>query len=256
MTTPVIASPALSAIAGLRHGFTSRSGGISTGEFASNNMSLSVGDDPTAVAANRAATAQSLGFAPDALYLQKQTHSATVRVLTQLPNDDALFEGDAVVTNVPGLLLGIQTADCTPILLADPIGGMIGAIHAGWRGAASGICESTVLAMVALGANPANITGVIGPTISGPNYEVGGQFAADLLALYPSAGNRIVTPPGGKEHFDLPGFVQDCLRNAGVGTVEDLGLCTYAEPTRFFSHRYATHQGTRTGRQIALIGLS
>lgn len=256
MTAPLIASPALSAIAGLRHGFTARPGGVSMGDFAGNNMSLSVGDNPAAVAANRATAAETLGFAPDALYLQKQTHSATVRVLTQLPNDDALFEGDAVVTNVAGLLLGIQTADCTPILLVDPKAGIIGAVHAGWRGAATGICEATVLAMVALGATPANITAVIGPTISAANYEVGPQFAADLLALYPNAGNRILTPAGGKEHFDLPGFVQDCLNSAGVGTVEDLGLCTYAEPARFFSHRYATHQGRRTGRQIALIGLA
>jgi len=255
MTDLLITSPALSAISGLHHGFTSRIGGQSQGEFAGNNMSLSVGDDPSTVAANRATAIAALGFPPDSLYLQKQTHSATVRTLTTRPHDETPFEGDAMVTNLRGLVLGIQTADCTPILLVDPVAGIIGAAHAGWRGAATGICEATVRAMVDIGATPANITAVIGPTISLANYEVGPQFAADLLALYPNAGNRLVTPPGACEHFDLPGFVADCLNGAGVGTVVDTALCTYADPTRFFSHRYATHQSTRTGRQMALIGL-
>jgi polyphenol oxidase len=153
------------------------------------------------------------------------------------------------------LALGILTADCSPVLLADPEAGVIGAFHAGWKGAIGGIAQATVAAMGALGAEPARIVAAIGPTISQRNYEVGPEFAANLLGRHRDAGNRIMTPPGGKEHFDLPGFIFDRLHEAGVGLVEDLRLCTYAEPKHYFSHRFATHHGTATGRQIALIGL-
>ena len=249
MTTPFDTSATLR----VRHGFFDRRGGQSAGAFAGNNVSFSVGDDPDAVSANRAAVAAAMGGAAEQLQILKQVHSADVRVLAAPLG--GVVEGDAMVTDRPGLLLGVLTADCTPILFADAEAGVIGATHAGWRGAASGICEATILAMVALGADPARIAVAIGPTISGPNYEVGPQFAADLLALYPSAGNRLFVPEGGVEHFDLPGFVEDCLRGAGVTQVARIGGCTYGNPDRHFSHRYATHQGTRTGRQIAVIGL-
>ncbi|UJW86988.1 peptidoglycan editing factor PgeF [Devosia sp. SL43] len=256
MSMPFAQSSGLAGIATLRHGFFGRQGGRSDGEFASNNMSITVGDTPHLVEANRAGAALELGYLRKNLYLLKQVHSATVRVLTDYPDIDEPFEADAMVTNVPALALGILTADCTPILFADAEAGIIGAAHAGWRGAASGICEATIMGMVAIGANVSRIVAAIGPTISGPNYEVGPQFAADLLRLYPSASNRIFVPQSGVEHFDLPGFVDDCIRGAGVATVDRVGGCTYGEPERYFSHRYATHQGTRTGRQVAIIGLT
>ncbi len=153
-------------------------------------------------------------------------------------------------------MLGILTADCTPILFADPEAGIVGAAHAGWRGAALGIVPATIEAMVGLGADRSRIRAAIGPTISGPNYEVGEGFKADFLAIDPQGEPHFTTPPGGKPHFDLPGFVADQLGRAGIATVDRVGGCTYGVPERYFSHRFATHAGTRTGRQLAVIGLT
>jgi YfiH family protein len=142
------------------------------------------------------------------------------------------------------------------VLLADPDAGVVAAAHAGWKGAAGGIVRNTVAAMVALGASPRNIRAAIGPTISGLNYEVGPELAAQAIALDPAAARHISIPAGkSREHFDIPGLLQEQLFEAGVGLVSDLCLCTYADPVRFYSHRYATHHGTTTGRQIAIIGL-
>ena len=256
MTAPFEQSPALAAMTSLRHGFFGRQGGSSQGEFASNNMSVSIGDEPQRVEVNRTGAAQALGFARENLYLLKQVHSATVRTLTDYPDNDLPVEADAMVTKLPGLALGILTADCTPILFAEPKAGVIGAAHAGWRGAVDGICGATVDAMVALGADPANIVAAIGPTITGENYEVGDQFKADFLSLHPDGEKHFFVPEGKNTHFDLPGFVAAQLADAGVKTVERVGACTYGQPTRYFSHRHATHAARKTGRQIAIIGLA
>ena len=256
MTPPFEQSPALAAISPLRHGFFGREGGYSEGQFAANNMSIATGDKPHLVEANRAGAAQALGFLRKNLYLLKQVHSARVRTLTEYPDNNEPVEADAMVTRLPVLALGILTADCTPILLADPEAGVIGASHAGWRGAVDGICGATVDAMVALGATPQNIIAAIGPTISGANYEVGERFKADFLALQPDGAGHFFVPPGKPVHFDLPRFVEAQLRQSGIGTIERVGGCTYAEPDRYFSHRHATHQGTTTGRQVAVIGLT
>jgi YfiH family protein len=255
MSIPFEQSRALAALPGIRHGFFGRRGGVSTGVFASLNMSESSGDELNLVASNRAQAVEEIGFAPSSLATLRQVHSNSVLYLTAPPTSGAPPEADAMVTNVRGLVLGILTADCAPILLADPQAGVIGAAHAGWKGAVGGITYATVLAMVGLGAHPSRIVAAIGPTISFENYEVGPQFAEDLLARHRDAANRISSPAGGREHFDLPGFVFDQLHGAGVGLVNDLGICTYAEPKRYFSHRRATHEGGTTGRQIALIGL-
>lgn len=249
-------SAALSAIASIRHGFFGRAGGVSQGVFAGNNMSVSVGDAAELVEANRAGAAQALGFDRADLVLVKQVHSADVLTITGQHGSGSPIEADAMVTTVPGLALGILTADCTPILFADPHAGASGAAHAGWRGAVDGICGATVAAMVALGAEPANIVAAIGPTISGANYEVGDQFKADFLKLHPDAEAHFYVPEGQKVHFDLPGFVEAQLRQSGVQSIERVGGCTYGAPHRYFSHRYASHQGTKTGRQIAIIGLT
>jgi len=240
---------------GVHHGFFGRAGGMSQGECAGANMSTGVGDDPEAVAANRRSAADALGFSFN-LQLLKQVHSADVVTLTAPLGEPGTVAADALVTDRPGLLLAILTADCTPILLADPEAGVIGAAHAGWRGAVDGVVGNTVAAMRKLGADPARVVAAIGPTICQPNYEVGEQFRADFLALHPAGERFFTTPPGKRAHFDLPGFVEDQLRRAGVGTIERVGGCTYAHPDRYFSHRYATHQGTRTGRQVSVIGLT
>jgi YfiH family protein len=218
-------------------------------------MSIAVGDPPDIVKANRTGAAQALGFNHN-LYILKQVHSAHVQTLADYPDHDVSVEADAMVTRLPALAMGILTADCTPILFTDPVAGVIGAAHAGWRGAVDGICGATVDAMVTLGARPANMIAAIGPTISGANYEVGDQFKADFLALQPDGEQHFFVPEGKKTHFDLPGFVRAQLKKSGVGTIETVGGCTYGEPQRYFSHRFATHQGTQTGRQIAIIGLS
>ncbi len=254
MSAPFVTSAVLGD-ARIRHGFFGREGGVSDGDFSSLNMSVAVGDDPARVAKNRSRAMAALDLPAAALGMVKQVHSSSVVVMTE-PVEGDLQEADAMVTGVRGLTLGILTADCTPILLADPDAGVIGAAHAGWKGAADDIVYATVIAMVALGADPARIRAAIGPTISAENYEVGPQFAADLVARHPQAAVRITKPaPDAREHFDLPGFVGDQLVGAGVGKVDNLHLCTYAEPKRWFSHRWATHQGTTTGRQVALIAL-
>lgn len=256
MTPPFEQSQALAGMTYLRHGFFGRQGGHSEGEFASNNVSIAVGDKPHLAEANRTGVAQALGYLRKNLYLLKQVHSATVRVLADVPDNDVAVEADAMVTRRRELALGILTADCTPILFADPETDVLGAAHAGWRGAVDGIVGNTVAAMVELGAEPSRMVAAIGPTISGENYEVGPQFMTDFVALHPDGWRFFHVPPGKRAHFDLPGFVEDQLRRAGVGTIERVGGCTYAHPDRYFSHRHATHQGTRTGRQVSVIGLT
>lgn len=244
---------ALAAIPAIRHGFFGRSGGVSTGDFAGLNVSWSVGDDPLVVEQNRRRVEEAIGAGK--LVILRQVHSARVETVTG-PVNPSSREADAMVTATPGLALAILTADCTPILFADPAAGVIGAAHAGWRGAVDGVVDNVVAAMTALGADPARIRAAYGPTISGPNYEVGEGFKRDFLVLHPDGGRHFHTPPRGQPHFDLPGFVEARLRAAGVTTIERVGACTYAHPERYFSHRHATHRGTRTGRQIAVIGLT
>ncbi|MGV3651370.1 MAG: peptidoglycan editing factor PgeF [Devosia sp.] len=256
MSIPFLESPALKTAPAVRHGFFGRRGGHSVGDFASLNVSVSVGDSEPIVQRNRSEVAGALGFAPEALMVMRQVHSNRVVRLEGVSPDIVRVEADGMVTRRPGVLLGILTADCAPVLLSDAETGVIGAFHAGWRGAVDGIAEQTVEAMVKLGAAPQRIVAAIGPTISQPNYEVGPDFARDLLARHHDASHRINRPDGQREHFDLPGFVFDRLLDAGVGRVHDLGECTYAHPRRYFSHRSATHRQTRTGRQIAVIGLS
>lgn len=255
MTIPFESSRALQRLSGIRHAFFGRRGGNSTGDFASLNASESVGDKPIHVQKNREQMTALLGFSVEALAQVKQVHSARAVVLTDPAAISERPEADAIVTNIRGACLGILTADCTPILLADAEAGVIGAAHAGWRGAVTGIAEATVVAMESLGADPARIVAAIGPTISAANYEVGPEWAAELLKHHRDAANRVSKPEGGREHFDLPGFVFDHLIEAGVGVVDDLRICTYAEPKKYFSHRWATHKGIPTGRQLSIIGL-
>ena len=247
--------PLLSSIPGLRHGFFGRRGGQSTGDFASLNVSENVGDRPAAVTANRAAVLDALQLPSMTVAQLTQVHSARVVTLTDPHEAATRPEADGIVTATPDVLLAIQTADCAPILLADSEAGVVGAAHAGWRGALSGVVAATVEAMRRLGARPASMVAVIGPTIALENYEVGPDFAANLVSLHPEAASRISTPAGGREHFDLPGYVVDQLTAAGVANIASLGRCTYANPVHYFSHRRATHEGRKAGRQASLIGL-
>jgi YfiH family protein len=255
MSIPFEQSALLTGIPGVRHGFFGRRGGQSTGDFASLNVSESVGDKPAHVTANRADILDALDLPHATLAQLTQVHSNRVVTLDDPHQAASRPDADAIVTATPGVLLGIQTADCAPILLADPQAAVIAAAHAGWRGALAGVIGNVVAAMVRLGAHPARIVAAIGPTISVDSYEVGPDFVEKLLSQHRDAGNRVSRPAGGREHFDLPGFVFDQLIEAGVGKVNDLARCTYRNPKHYFSHRRATHDGKKAGRQISLIGL-
>ena len=236
---------------GIPHGFLTREGGVSTGEVASLNVGLGSGDDPAAVAENRCRAAEAV--LPGARVVGvHQVHSADCVIVVEPWDDAHRPTADALVTDRRGILLGIVTADCAPVLLADAEAGVVGAAHAGWRGARAGVAEAVIAAMEALGAQRERIAAAIGPAIAQPSYEVG----EDLRAQF-TAGDARFFAPGRPGHlqFDLEGYVASRLERAGVGKIESLGLDTYADPGRFYSYRRSTHRGEPTyGRQFALIG--
>ena len=240
------------ALAGVPHGFMTRRGGVSTGAVASLNCGFGADDDRTAVVENRRIAVDAvLPGAP--LVGVHQVHSPDVVTVTGPWPDDARPKADALVTDRPGLLLGILTADCAPVLLTDREAGVIGAAHAGWRGAHGGVIASTVEAMTALGAEPRRIAAAVGPCIAQESYEVSDDFRAAFTA----ADDRFFVPgTPGHWQFDLPAYVAKALAESGVGTVEVLGRDTYAEPELFYSFRRATHRGEPTyGRLLSLIGM-
>ena len=243
------------ALAGVRHGFCTRRGGVSEGLFASLNVGLGSSDQREAVLENRhrAVAAVAPGTALCTLH---QIHSASVVHVTERIFDDARPAADAMVTATPGLALGILTADCAPILFADMAAGVIGAAHSGWKGALADIGPATVAAMELLGARRDRIVAAIGPTIAQKSYEVDHGFAENLLREDGANERFFVDGPAGKPHFDLEAYVVARLAAAGVRSVEALGLDTYADADRFYSFRRATHRGEATyGRQLSAIGL-
>jgi YfiH family protein len=243
------------ALAGIPHGFLGRIGGVSIGIVAGLNAGFGAGDDPAAVDENRArAAAAILPGAP--LVSVHQIHSPTCVTVTEPWSDAQRPRADALVTACRGVLLGIVTADCAPILLADAEAGVIGAAHAGWKGAIGGVTDSTVAAMEALGARPAAIRAAIGPCIGQASYEVGEDLRT-RFADEEAASERFFAPGRpGHWQFDLAGYAAERLRAAGVGHVQAIGLDTYSDADRFFSFRRATHRGEPDyGRQLSLIGL-
>ena len=251
MTLEILTSDTLSPI---RHGFFTRRGGASSGVFTGLNCGTGSSDQTEAVALNRARVAEAMQVTPDALIGVHQVHSADV-VTISAPLDNKP-KADALVTNVPGLALSILTADCQPVLFADPDGGVIGAAHAGWRGALDGVLEATVDAMCALGANRDEIQSVIGPTISQRAYEVGPEFLDEFLSADPENARFFANGEGDRMMFDLPAFGVHRLRMAGVGVAEWTRHCTYSDPDRFYSYRRSTHSGEADyGRLISAICL-
>ncbi|GAB0114003.1 peptidoglycan editing factor PgeF [Acidisoma sp. C75] len=240
MNLPRLTHPAL---AGFGHGFFTRFGGVSAGPYASLNASLSGGDAREAVLENRARMARALGAEPAALLGLTQIHSAAVVTVSAPWPAGEGPRADAMVTRVPGLALGVITADCAPVLFADPHNRVIGAAHAGWRGALAGVLEATAEAMEALGAERGRIVAIIGPCIRAPSYEVAADLRDAVLAENP-ADARFFTP-GRPERwqFDLAGYCAARLAAAGIGTVGITEGDTAAEPDRFFSHRRRTLAG-------------
>ncbi len=238
----------------VRHGFFTRRGGASSGIFAGLNCGVGSSDQAEIVEINRARVVAALDLAPGQLVSLHQVHSAeVVRVDGPLPGR---LRADAMVSAVPGIGLGILTADCQPVLFCDPLSGVIGAAHAGWRGARDGVLEATLAAMIDLGARPENTRAVIGPTISQRAYEVGQEFFDSFRDDDPASVRFFANGAPGKYHFDLPGYGLARLRAAGIGQAEWTGHCTYSDAGRFFSYRRSTHAGEQDyGRLISVIRL-
>jgi polyphenol oxidase len=252
----MIQSPALAAFPHVRHAFFTREGGVSQGAYASLNGGQGSKDDPAHVAENRRRMAAALESS--ALVTAYQTHSAAAVVATVPWTREDAPRADAIVTNTPNLAIGVTIADCGPLLFADGNAGIIGAAHAGWRGALDGIVEATVAKMEEHGARRENIAAAIGPLIRQTSYEVGPEFVARFRAADASFEKFFARATrDGHARFDLPGFIALRLEQAGVGTVHDLGLDTYADENRFFSYRRATHRGEPDyGRLVAAIALT
>lgn len=242
----------------IRHGFFTRDGGVSQGVYATLNGGVGSEDAPVRVNENRARMAAALGVAPDRLLTPYQIHSPDVVVAERPWPATDRPRADAVVTRVAGLAVGVSTADCGPLLFADAEAGVIGAAHAGWRGALGGVIEETVSALEQLGASRARIIAALGPTIRQPNYEVGPEFVDRYLAADPD-NTRYFAPAkrAGHAMIDLAGYIAECFQRAGIVNFEDIGLCTYAEPERFYSYRRTTRLGEPDyGRHINAIALA
>ncbi|MCT8991169.1 peptidoglycan editing factor PgeF [Chelativorans sp. SCAU2101] len=240
---------------GIRHGFFTRAGGVSEGIFRGLNVGLGSSDSAEAVAENRRRAAAWMNVATDRLITLHQCHSADV-VIVEAPFPGTRPRADAMVTRLPGLALGVLTADCGPVLFADAEARVIGAAHAGWRGAFSGVLENTIAAMERLGAARERIVAVLGPSISGENYEVGPEFVERFTAT-DRENARYFRPSARPDHamFDLPAYTLDRLARAGVRAAST-GHCTYADTENFYSYRRATHRGEPDyGRQISAISL-
>lgn len=242
----------------IRHGFFTREGGVSEGPYASLNCGLNSGDDPERIIVNRSRALAQLDLEPRALVTVNQQHTNTVAIIDDSWTPDRPPPvADAMVTNRTGLALGIITADCAPVLLADPRTNIIGAAHAGWRGALGGVIDNTVAAMVKMGAKASRIAAAVGPCIAHRSYEVGPEFPAPFLAEDPD--NHFFFAPANREghfYFDLPGYIARRLAKLSVIDVARTPCDTYREEGRFFSYRRSTQRGEKEyGRALSVIVL-
>ena len=254
----IVRAECLNGLPGINHGFFTRQGGVSNGLYGALNCGLGSRDDPERVRQNRARVARTLGAARDDVMTVHQVHSATALIVDAPFASPKPPRADALVTRTPGLVLGALAADCTPVLFADPQARVIAAAHAGWRGALGGILESAIEAMTSLGAHRSRIRVAIGPCINQDAYEVGPEFEAEFLK--PDPGNARFfsrSIPDARARFDLPGYVEHRLAQAGLAVVERRSLCSYENESQFFSYRRATHRKEPDyGRQISAIVLT
>ena len=236
-----------------RHGFFSRNGGCSKGVYAGLNCGERSGDDPDSVRRNRRLVAEQLGVGPQRLISGRQTHSARVAVITEAPPSETP-RADGFVTRTPGVALAVLSADCMPILFADSAAGVVGAAHAGWRGALAGVIEETVAGMVRLGSRRGQIRAAVGPAISRENYQVGPEFRHEFLRKDPASEPFFGCDTAGRLVFDLPRYGLSLLARARIREAHWIGRCTYADPTRYFSYRRGRHNSeTGTGLLAAAI---
>ena len=242
---------------GVTHGFFGREGGVSQGQYSSLNVGRGSSDDPNHVSENRRRVAAALGTSRDNLLSLYQIHSHDVMIVDSAWDYDYRPEADGLVTTQAGLGISALAADCGPVLFSDPDARVIGACHAGWRGAVSGITDSTIKAMESCGAARENIRAVLGPCISGANYEVGQEFMDNVVALDAAGAACFHTPAGKKPHFDLKAYILSRLSRAGLTQIAALNDCTYAAPQDYYSYRYNTHHKISDyGRQISAICLT
>jgi YfiH family protein len=254
---PVIEAPALTEAHGVRHAFFTRDGGVSTGLYQTLNCGFGSDDDPANVTENRRRVCATLGIAAGALITPYQVHGTHALVVEQPWSHHAAPHADGLVTGVPGIALGILTADCAPVLFADRNAGVIGACHAGWRGALDGIIDATLAAMVGLGAARSNVCAAIGPCIAQASYQVGLEFRDQFLTADGANGQFFKADDEGRYRFDLPGFVLEHLQRGGIADATWVGLDTCPEEQRLFSYRRSTHRGESDfGRGLSAIVLS
>ena len=250
----MLSSPLLSSIPGLRHAFFTRDGGVSDGVYGSLNGGLGSGDDPADVRENRRRMAEQMGVSPEYLLNVHQVHSPDAVIATGPWQSPSRPKADAIVTRAEGLAIGVTTADCGPVLLVDPNARVIGAAHAGWRGALTGILESTIDAMEKLGAERKDTVAAIGPLIRQPSYEVGSEFVVRFIEA--DADNAIFFLPAvrdGHSMFDLAGFIRTRLENAGILMIDDLDIDTYSD-ARCYSYRRSVHRNEPDyGRHVHAI---
>jgi YfiH family protein len=249
-------SSLLSAVPGLRHAFFTREGGVSSGIYASLNGGVGSNDDAAHVIENRRRMAEHLGVAPARFLTVFQIHSPDVAIATAPWDTESRPRADAMVTKIPGLAIGVTAADCGPILFADPMARVIGAAHAGWKGAFGGVLENTIGAMEELGASRGGIIAAIGPLIRQPSYEVGAEFVA-RFAEADKDNARFFVPSSRADHamFDLAGYIRQRLERAGILMIDDTGVDTYADE-RLFSYRRSVHRKEPDyGRNIHAIVL-
>lgn len=252
---PFLQAPGLAALTSLRHGFFGREGGVSKGALRSLNAGFGADDAPCNVAENRRRIAAALGLNdPERLLSAYQVHSDRALIVDAPFDADKRPQVDALVTTTPGLAVGVVTADCAPVLLADAEAGVIAAAHAGWRGALSGVLEDALEKMLALGARIERMRAAVGPCIWRDNYEVGPEFVARFAAEDPSSSDFFHAGAGDRAQFDLPGYVTRRLARAGLTRIEALRHCTYGEAARYFSHRRGVHAGeTDYGRNFSAV---
>ena len=248
----------LARLPGIRHAFFTRAGGVSEGVYTSLNAGVGSNDEPRKVAENRSRMAATLGVPLEHFLTCYQIHSPDAVVAVEPWRPEARPRADAIVTKVAGLAIGVSTADCGPVLFADAQARIIGAAHAGWRGALAGVTDETIAAMERLGAARERIVAALGPMIRQPNYEIGTEVWDRFIAADP-ANARFFRPSARERHFmfDLASYVMARLAAAGIGTIEDIEACTYAEAEKFFSYRRMTHRGEADyGRHINAIVLT
>jgi YfiH family protein len=253
----MLQAQSLTNLPGVRHAFFTRAGGVSKGIYESLNSGVGSNDKPENVNENRARMAASLGVTADRFLTAYQIHSPTVTVAETPWSAADRPRADAIVTRTPGLAIGVSTADCGPVLMTDPEARVIGAAHAGWRGALTGVIEAAVAAMETLGAKRNRIVAAVGPMIRQPNYEVGQDLLDRFVAAEPD-NVRFFAPAQRPGHrmFDLAGYVVSTLQRAGIERIEDIGHCTYADPAQFYSYRRATHRAEPDyGRHVNAIVL-